>query len=647
MSIEATESSAHEPSTTISNLLDNASKIGGIYDMTYESCKITTNDFRINEVDGLPQTAYLLATPTDDTTNSDDDTPILLLRVTGTADLPDEQELEFLRENVARTNTPGTDTYTHPVDVHTQAEMQRTAYTADILGTFYTDTDGTLTFGNDAESIYAAGDYTVYKPSTETLARIASYPLHPGRDDGVRLGRVRYTSAEHTPIPDDATVNVDITDFIGSKTGLFGMTRTGKSNAMKIIAAATAEHAATTDTTVGQLLFDPSGEYANANQQDERALGELDTDHVTIYSWNTSTSGPRHSLKLNFFDEDTIRPVWGIIKSTLTRDADYVRSFKQANVIGPDRRQQNYSAYTRAEWCRSALYATLIKAGFAAPSGTLSTPQVRGELVEFIEDETGEDIPTTQNGNPRLDADNIVPFWETIAENPDDVDDIKDGMIDADLDAVLDMLTASRGSGYRLLQPLRVYHDPARGSDFAADIYSDLEAGRIVIIDVSTGPQEAIQYVSERILRRLLEENISTFRAGDTCPNVQVYLEEAHRFFGREYIETNEDDPYVRLAREGAKYDIGLIYATQQVSSVDHQILSETANWIVTHLNNTHETKTLSKHYEFDAFDRLIRQAQDVGFARMITDSGRYIVPLQFDLFDEARVTRLEHLLVD
>ena len=74
------------------------------------------------------------------------------------------------------------------------------------------------------------------------------------------------------------------------------------------------------------------------------------------------------------------------------------------------------------------------------------------------------------------------------------------------------------------------------------------------------------------------------------------------------------------------------------MSEVDNAVLANTANWIVTHLNSKYETNELSRYYNFEDFERLTREAEDVGFARVKTLSGKFIVPTQIDKFDEDRV---------
>ncbi|MGO8789877.1 MAG: helicase HerA domain-containing protein [Terriglobia bacterium] len=88
----------------------------------------------------------------------------------------------------------------------------------------------------------------------------------------VRIGQVRFASTNR-PFQEISNVPVSVTptDLLGQKTALFGMTRTGKSNTTKIILKAifALRWAGSEPQRIGQLIFDPNGEYANENVQDK------------------------------------------------------------------------------------------------------------------------------------------------------------------------------------------------------------------------------------------------------------------------------------------------------------------------------------------------------------------------------------------
>ena len=119
---------------------------------------------------------------------------------------------------------------------------------------------------------------------------------------------------------------------------------------------------------------------------------------------------------------------------------------------------------------------------------------------------------------------------------------------------------------------------------------------------------------------------------------MQIVIEEAHRLFERKAYDADSPNPYVRLAKEAAKLKIGLIYATQEVTAVAPAILANTSNWIVAHLNNSDEIRTLSKYYDFKSFEADILSAEDRGFVRIKTRSGKYIVPVQVLKFDREMI---------
>ena len=186
---------------------------------------------------------------------------------------------------------------------------------------------------------------------------------------------------------------------------------------------------------------------------------------------------------------------------------------------------------------------------------------------------------------------------------------------------------------FEMYQDRVTRYSVAQKRDFK--VMDELRSGRIIIIDLSTGDPESQVLYSERITRQIFTDAMSRFVENKPNNFIQFYFEEAHNLFPRKE-DSNQVTIYNRLAKEGAKLNLGLVYLTQEVSSISSNILKNTQNWFIAHLNNTDEIREIQKYYDFGDFtDSLLRfsPANDIGFCRMKTYSNPFTIPVQISRF--------------
>ena len=180
-------------------------------------------------------------------------------------------------------------------------------------------------------------------------------------------------------------------DFLGKRTALFGMTRTGKSNTVKKIIQSSVEMSSKAPYVlskppkespedildpfndlgvpkypVGQIIFDINGEYANANKQDAgTAIFELYKEQTIRYS--TLEKVGFKVMKVNFYKD--VLSGFELVKSHLAdgTGADYMDSFKVIDFTKPEDYDTNPSARTRYDRKVAAYLCCLYRAGFSVP----------------------------------------------------------------------------------------------------------------------------------------------------------------------------------------------------------------------------------------------------------------------------------------
>jgi hypothetical protein len=643
-------------------LADNRStRIGAIYRLDYAEAIVLTHDRWKFEAGGIPQFSFLLATAQNINTPQVDDDEVLLLRVEGTAPLSMESDLHAVREESLRAALSNNQDPSPAVvldvemDPFTKNRVSFTGLRCKVLGTFYEDdVDGkkVLEFGADVDNFYATSTYRVLKPIDRGLSTIASYLKPTGRPvECVRIGAVRYSATRRRAKSSnqaDAAVDVNIYDFIGNKTALLGMTRMGKSNTAKTIIARTfvisERQRAEGKHPIGQLIFDPQGEYANPNTQDGTEIAAIGADHVRIFKFGADGSQPHvKPLSINFYSENQIDAVQSLISDQLsTEEAGYVKDFAGTsfgNVPGDP------SATNHAQRARLALYGALMRAGFAVPAGFEVRINMKVAFQQAVVGALGRN-PFTQAGPTaniaKVAAADLEDLIQTIVElreaNDNNAIDFTKNVRWQSVEPIFTTKSGGRNvRGWKNLNPLRPFHSPLTQNDPAIEIYDELTQGRIVIVDLHVGAQPITKALSESITARLLERQTDVFTSGQEPPAIQVMLEEAHNLFASDSYK-NDRDIWVKLAKEASKLNLGMTYATQEVSGVAHQVKANTANWVVAHLNNTTEVRELAKFYDFGSFADAIVASEDRGYVRLKTLSSPYIVPVQIDRYDEALV---------
>jgi DNA helicase HerA-like ATPase len=614
--------------------------VGRPFYLDFTHLRLLSNDSWKQKVGGVPAGAFLLANYTREV----DVNEAILLRVLEPTKLPTDDDMVAAMVDYYKETPP---TGGPELDSFTRSEFQFSGLACRVIGTFYKDPTGTTCFAGDLDNFYAANNYSVVKPQGKALEYIVNF-----REDGIpggtgdeRIGKVRYSSSLRHPVTDEVPVFISSLDFLGKRTALFGMTRTGKSNTAKKMIQATkkisdgkVELIGEEIKPIGQIVFDVNGEYSNENQQDEgTALFAQYPDDVTRYS--VLEKEGFKVMKLNFYE--AIEDGFGLLSGLLADDtADYVRAFRSIDWTKPD--QQDRSAITRYDRLVAAYQSCLYEAGFKHEDVTVkftSNKEIRDADIPGLKDVEPKSGVSLEQASLWFQAawgqydDTNGPFEELKRK--------KGGRewANDDLKVLMRFLTRKRTpsgapneSGYRKLIPGRDLHTPSMKGSFEDDIVRLLRDGKIVLMDLSQGDPNIQRTYSERVCRRIFSDAMSLFIQNEQANFIQMYFEEAHNLFPRKE-ERDLTMIYNRLAKEGQKLRLGLAYATQEVSSISSSILKNTQNWFVAHLNNRDELRELDKYYDFEDFTESLRRTTDRGFIRMKTDSNTFIVPVQIDQF--------------
>ena len=603
--------------------------VGYVLEIGYDTVTIITSDPYKEAVGGIPRNSLLIMVPA----SRDRFLPhFTLLRVLESAPTPLSTEVQQTYFELQKKSMP-------ELDVFTQSELQWGALKTGVLGMFYPNPEsgGEIEFSGDINNFVSAHRYRVYAPDDDLLNLVvnALVPI----EDRFHIGELRLTE-NRLPLPNhklpEVKVFVSTKDFIGARTAMFGKTRLGKSNIVKLIAESVI------DTTresknVGQLIFDIDGEYANNNPQDgSLSLAGGYPIECQVYALTEKTETPSKPLLLDFYEhpESSHRIIATLLRQAGRDSSDYINSFLSVDIPPIEQIKELPEGENKRAKRKVLMYWSILhRAGYKADIAKLRQliypdPEFNKEAREIV---YGTD--TTQW--PRIDSlDKLAKEFEDLAES-DRKAPLKSSTPGKDLfdpndRALLGFLKplSTSSTGPSLIQRFRNYHSPEAG-DFVREIIKLLDEGKTVILDLGNAPPEVMEFFSDDLSRAIFARQVDKFSNNKLGNHfVQMYFEEAHNLFPAR--DADAKDIYRRIAKEGAKYHIGMVYSTQSVTTVNKDLVGQTENFFIVHLSSKDEVDALARvNVAYESFKDDILRAKTRGYVRMLTSSHRFVVSVQ------------------
>lgn len=555
---------AGQPASRVKSFRDRATRVGSIYTISYTQAIVAIFDFDREKAGGLPRSMFLLAA------KENGDESFILLRVQREARLPTSAASDETRQKgIERSGNRAP--WAGELDEWVRDQISLHALECTVLGTFIAQDDGGYRYAEDIDNYYSVHELMAWKPDADTLALIVNH-RHRGNDvlsghPSRPIGVTRFAAAEpETAVKADFRLNV--TDMLKRRTVYLGMSRSGKSNGLKVVAESVYRLRKSVPThRVGQLIFDLNGEYAQDNPQDGKGLHRVHEvvgldrdDEVATYGlfqpeWDSS----RKLMKMNFYgdalpslsarwDLDHVRDVLHqlmagreIIKATMAGETvRYTTAFRDADLALPPNITAEDNRGQRIRYARAILaYQTaLFKAGFAPPSWS---PSVAGlfnkNLIKAMlsdQNDQSDHGPEYRNAGRILErAGSRGVTWSQLAIVFSALDQfIRDKKTSAFRAFDDDYTNRKGGSGESWADPrftgiIRIFeshngprsfqraseqHDTGSSIDFVDDVVGDLREGKLVIIDQSSGEPQQNRDAAERIMWKIFRSQQELFR---------------------------------------------------------------------------------------------------------------------------------------
>jgi DNA helicase HerA-like ATPase len=194
----------------------------------------------------------------------------------------------------------------------------------------------------------------------------------------------------------------------------------------------------------------------------------------------------------------------------------------------------------------------------------------------------------------------------------------------------------------------QVFDSGTRGTTVADDIVTNIEDGKIVVLDTSRLVDEAELIIGNVIASRIFEKYQDYKVKGelDRKPVVTIIVEEAPRVIGEDVLVNKNSNIYSTIAKEGRKFKIGLTAVTQLTSVIPRTILVNMNTKIILGNEMVLERQAIiaSASQDLSSDDRNIASL-DKGEAIISSIFVPFAIPIKIPSFNELVKSQKEELI--
>lgn len=175
-------------------------------------------------------------------------------------------------------------------------------------------------------------------------------------------------------------------------------------------------------------------------------------------------------------------------------------------------------------------------------------------------------------------------------------------------------------------------------SNLVEQVLKNLKENKTVIIDLSLKDSQDASLISTALVRRLFSDNKQYFTSGkeNDVINAIIVVEEAQNVLSDEFVRSNAN-PFVRVAKEGRKFGLGLVAITQRPSAISEEIRSQAENFFVLHMGNSKDIKALvESNINYDGVISKFVQSETIpGNLYMVSANQSFALPVRIVEFEK------------